>query len=807
MTTPANSKKHSKRSLRAFRVSRLLAVSVLAMTAACASPEQKVERYSTEASEFLAEGDLGKAYIQYQNALKIDEEHVPSLLGLADIAEKRQDFQGMFGFLQRAVRLDPNQIDAHVKLGKLYLIGSDETTALEEAEKSLAIDPDNIDAKALKAGVLMKIGDKPGAVALANEVIAVDPANAEAVTVLVTNHSVAGDWDSALAELDRALAIKPQVAILQLLRIHALKTLGREDETRDAYANLITLFPEQAAYRRVYANELLKEKDYAGARAQLEAVVEMQPDSVPLKLDVIRAIKAGESDAAAEAKLRDYVSKEPGNTDLQFALADYYLGNRDNAKAKSVLDALAKNNDQDIALRAKNKITTILFADGKKDEAQRLIDEILASDSRNTEGLLRRAALQIDAEEFDQAIVNLRTVLDNSPDNYQAMILMSAAFERQDNFNFAQAEMAKAFDASKKNAQVAHQFARFLLRRQNIARAEEVLEDSLAVNPGDVNNLRLLASIRLANQDWRGAEEVGVLLENADATAALASNIKSAAYIGLEDFDSVIETLSERNKNAPLATQPLAALIGAYLKQDRVDEAETMLTGIIESDAENYSARLLLARVYATQQDTAKFEATLEAATQSNPTRAEAYEMLYRSYLSADRRDEAAALIERGLQAAPNNDALKVFKADVLLTQGNREAALELYSSLIEARPNDRIIANNFVSLSSDLRLDAASIERALQVAKTFESLENPYYRDTVGWAYYRAGQYEPALKYLTEASEGAPNNAEMLYHLGAAQKASGDAAAARANLEKALELGGASFAQAGEVRALLGDL
>ncbi len=785
----------------------MLAVSMLAMAAACSSPEQKVERYSTDAAEFLENGDLGKAYIQYQNALKIDEAHVPSLLGLAEIAEQRQDFQAMFGFLQNVVRLDPSQIDAQVMLGKLYLIGNDETTALEQAEKALALDPGNVGAKSLKAGVLMKIGDRPGAVALAKEVIEQDPANPEAVTVIFTDYSLNREWENALAEAERALAVNPKVAMLQLLRIHALKTMGREDDARNAYAEIIQLFPDQPAYRRVYANELIRTNDFAGAKEQLEAVVAIQPDNFQAKIDVIRIIKSSESDAAAEAKLRDYIKAEPGNTQLQFALADFFLGDQKTDTARTVLDELAASKDQDVAFRAKNKIASILLSEGKKDEARALIDEILAADERNTDGLLRRAALQIDADQFDQAIVNLRTVLDNNPDSAEAMLLMSAAFERQDNFSFAQAEMTKAFEASKKDAKVGNQFARFLLRRKNPARAEEVLVDALAAHPNDVANLRLLASIRLAKQDWRGAEEVGEMLEKAGNQDQLASNVKSAAYIGLEDFNSVIDTLTESNEEAPLSAQPLTTLVSAYIRQERTGEAEALLTGILDADPENYTAQLLLARVYSAQKDTAKFESSLSKATETHPDRIEAYEVLYRSYLADGRRNMAAELIERGMRAAPQNEALKVFKADVLLSQGDREGALEIYSSLIDARPDDRIIANNFVSLSSDLRLDDASVARALEIAKTIESLENPFYRDTVGWAYYRAGQHDKALEYISQAVAGMENNAEMIYHLGAVQAAKGDVVSAKENLEKAISIGGDDFVYADDARKLLEQL
>lgn len=804
MTASAENSITSAQRPRRGRMTRLAAVSLLALAAACASPEQKVERYSKDAAELLENGDLNKAYIQYQNVLKIDEENVPALLGLADIAEKRQDFQGMFGYLQRVIRLDPSQIDAHVKVGKLYLIGGDETAALDEAEKALALDPANVSAKALKAGVLLKVGDNAGATALAREVLAAEPANPEAVTVIVTDHMTKDEKEPALAELENALKANPQVAMLQLLRVYVLQSLGRADDVRQAYADMIELFPDQTAYRRVYANELIRLKEFDAAREQLEAVVAQEPDNLSVKMDVIRVIKAGESDAAAEAKLSEYIAADPDNIDLKFALSDFHLSMQEPSKAKDLLKDLSGDKEIDVSLRAKNKLAGILMTEGDQAGARALTDEILASDQRNTQALLRRAAFEIEAENYDQAIIDLRTALDNSPDSYEANILMSAAFEAQDNFSFAQAELAKAFENSKRNAKVANHFAKFLLRRQNPDRAEEVLLDSLAVNAKDVDNLRLLGSIRLSRQDWRGAEEVGAMLERAGDQTALASNIKSAAYIGLEDYNSVIETLNARSADAPLDTRPLTALVTAYIREDRIDEAEAMLTRMIETDPADYSALILLARLYEVKKEPEKAEMTLVKATQAHPDRAQAYEILYRTHLARGQDEQAAALIDRGLAAAPGNDALKVYKADILLSQGDREGALALYDELIKVRPGDRIIANNFVSLSSDLRQDEASIARALEVAKAIENLDNPYFRDTVGWANYRAGNYEKALQYLTQAAAGAENNGEILYHLGAAQAASGDQAAAKETLEKALSVGGENFAFVNEVRALL---
>jgi Tfp pilus assembly protein PilF len=783
-----------------------LAASVLALMA-CSSPEEKVEKFSQSGQEYLEDGDLGRANVQFQNALKINEEHVPSLLGLADIAEKRQDFKNMFGILQRIVRVDPNNAEAHVKLGQLYLISSDESAALEHADKALALDPENVSAVALKAGVKLRLSDYVGAVELAKQVTAVAPANPEAVTVLATERLLNDDAQSALAELDKALEADPDVAILHLLRIRVLEKLGRQDEVDNAYLDLIERHPQDASYRKAYTNELLQKQDFAGASEQLERVIELEPKNLDMKIDLIRIIYTGEGADAAEARIQKFIDAEPDNAEVKFLMVDFLVREQRPDEAKAILDRLAASDDRQVSLKAKNKIAGILYQGGEKDKAGEIVSEILAADSRNTEALMRRASLNIDTQNFDAAIVDLRAALDNDPDSAEARVLMASAFERQGNYNFAQAELAKALDVSNKDPKIANIFAKFLVRNEKLARAEEVLVESLGAYPNDTENLKMLAGVRLSMEDWQGAEEIAALLERAEQNEEYAQNVRAVAMTGLKDYQGIIDRLTEQNEEAPLESRPLATLVAAYLRSDRSDEAEQLLTGMLENDPDNYAVYILLAQVYGKRGEDEEAEKVLIEATNRDPLRSEAYELLYRYYLRTDQVEKASALVDEGLEAAPRNVALRVFKADILLTTGERAEAYELYTSLLKDRPNDPIIANNFVSLTSELRTDEESINKALEVSKTLEDKENPFFKDTIGWANYRAGNFGVAVEYLSAAAEAVQGNAEILYHLGAAQLAAGSAEAARENLEKSLEAGGEDFPYETEVRELLNQM
>lgn len=792
------------------RVMSVLAVFAFAVTVACASPEERVEKYSKEGIEYLAQGELGKANVQFQNALKIDEEHIPSLLGMAHIVEEKQDFQGMFGLLQRIIRLDPNQLEAQVKLGKLYLIGSDETEALEYAEKALALDSENIDALSLKAAVMLKVGDNTGAVELARRVVARDPANPEAVTVLATERTRAGDNAAALVELDAGLAANPEIAVLQLLRIQILTNMGRNDDVRDAYLHLIELFPGETAYRRVYTRDLLNHGIFDEAQSQLEAIAALEPDNMDAKLDVIRVINSNKElgSAVADKKFRSYLAAEPENVQLKFAFVDFLRSADNHAEANRLLETLSQAGAAELMLRAKNQIAREHMRNEEWDKARPLIDEILVQDQQNTDALVKRAGLKIRTEEFDAAIIDLRAALDNSPNLPEALVVMATVFEQKGSISSARAELANAFDASNNAPNIANIFAKFLLRHDDVARAEEVLVKSLASFPGNVINLKLLAGVRLSMQDWRGAEEVAQILENIGDNNTDVDTIKSAAYSGLGEYNRVIEALTTRSDQAPLESRPLSTLVAAYIRTNRAEEAEALLNRIIQADGnDNYTAHILLAQVYGIREDEERATAVLIKATDADPSRPEAYELLYRNYLRTGQNEKALALVSDGLSKAPENVALRVFKAEILLSDKKFEDAFSVYSALIDERPNDPLIANNFVSLSNDLRTDSESIDRALKVADVLKNHDNPAFNDSIGWAHYRAGEFKTALGFLERAEESANGHAEITYHLGAAQLALGDTEQAKINLQNALSAGGSEFRFRSEVRELLGGI
>jgi len=774
------------------RFGRVAAILLLSIAAACASKEQKVEKYAESGRVFLEKGDLGRANVQFQNALKINEEYVPALEGIAEIAERKHDFQTMFGVLQQIVRLQPQNVDAQTKLGKLYLIGGDEKSALESADKALAVDGRNADALALKAAIQLRLGDHSGAVTLAEQAIAINPASAEATAVLAAVRSADKDYEGALAIVEKALAVKVDQSVLHLIRLPLLNNLGRKAELLAAHQELIDLYPQTVAYRQMYAVTLIRERNIPEARKQLLEIVRLSPGKVDPVLDLVRLDYRSQGSEAARKTFQDYVEAQPKDVELKFAFAAFLRDLKDVAGADAMYRTLqATAGDKAIARRAQNEIAALRLIEGKTDEAAKIVDEILAEDARDSDALLRRASIRIAAGEYDQAVTDLRTVLADKPDSIPAKMLIASAFEKKGDVEYASSQMAQAVIDSGYASRPTTVFAQFLIRHRDVPRAEKALLDSLAKHPQDLENLKLLAAVRLMTQNWRGAEETAKLIERANSEDESVSRILGAAYTGLKDYSGVITTLTEAGEQTPLAAQPLAMLVDAYVKDGRAEEAEAMLSAMIDKDPANYSARLLLAQVYQAQKRPDDVEKTLKDAILIEPERGEAVEALYRIYRLGGRNADAEAVVAAATGRAPTNDGFKMLRADYLLSTGQREEATAVYADVLERRPNDLIAANNYASLLLEIRDDAASKAKALEVARTLEKQDNPLLLDTLGWAQYHNGDYVGAAETLERVVSYAPDFAEANYHLGAALVAKGEVDAGKAALRRAVEKGG----------------
>ena len=83
------------------------------------------------------------------------------------------------------------------------------------------------------------------------------------------------------------------------------------------------------------------------------------------------------------------------------------------------------------------------------------------------------------------------------------------------------------------------------------------------------------------------------------------------------------------------------------------------------------------------------------------------------------------------------------------------------------------------------------NLDEALEMSKRAVGMEpqNAAYLDTLGWIYFKKGDFNAALEYIQQSVDTGDASAEVYEHLGDVYEALGDMSKAREWWEKAFEL------------------
>jgi tetratricopeptide (TPR) repeat protein len=165
------------------------------------------------------------------------------------------------------------------------------------------------------------------------------------------------------------------------------------------------------------------------------------------------------------------------------------------------------------------------------------------------------------------------------------------------------------------------------------------------------------------------------------------------------------------------------------------------------------------------------------------------YQALANFYLGQKNYDEAIRVARTGSKELPDAVSLRLISARAFEQKEDYDAAISQYEAILDKQPTNLIAANNLASLLLDQKSDPSSLKRAQSIAAVLRKSPVPQFKDTLGWASYRQGDYRNAVSLCEEAATALPDQAAVRYHLGMSFLAVGQPAKASEQLKKALEL------------------
>ena len=270
--------------------------------------------------------------------------------------------------------------------------------------------------------------------------------------------------------------------------------------------------------------------------------------------------------------------------------------------------------------------------------------------------------------------------------------------------------------------------------------------------------------------------------------------------------DDAVRAFEQARALKPGAPEPLTGIAQSYLAADKTKEAIATLRKATAAAPQDAFAHNLLGEVLtrAGGGDDAAAEAAFRQAIALKADWFVPYLNLGNLLIAAGRSADGLATFRAGLAALPDNEALLFASASAEERAGDADAAIASYERILSVRPRSEVAANNLASLLADHRkTDKAALDRALALAKPFETSDNPFYLDTLGWVMYRRGDAQQARIYLERASSLRGDMPVVHYHLGMALAQMGETKAAEAALLKAVAPG-AAYGGLDEAKATL---
>jgi tetratricopeptide (TPR) repeat protein len=804
----------------------LLLASLVALALACSSSEERLERHLERAQAYEDAGQVDKALIELQSALKLAPQNSSTNLRIAEVLERAEKYEEALFYFEEAVRLDASSDDAALGLARI-----------------------------------IRLHDTDRADQLVSSVLDRSPSNPRAHVLRSDIHLVRSQFNEALASALTAAELDPKSPRVALQVAMARKAFIAERRAKKEPDDAQLFQEADAAFAK--AIELGKEEPYWMVRAVIERARLLAswrgygPDQIPVYKDAFAALADYPDLARRIAQAAAQHARSANDPEfLHWALSRVVETAPWTYEAWTELAELAERQGEDgeaiyarmVKELADDPQAQIMYADhlsglGRHDEAVAHVEKFLPRSTQPAATLAALVQLHIAARDLPAAHATLERLRSEHP-------------------NTGPADQAEA----------------------SLANAEGRLRDVLAVlerwtsREEDPTAFGLLADARVRAGNPRGA------LEAVDRAIALREQprpdlhrLRGRILVQLGEHRSALQAFSRaRTSGGPLPVAYLPDLATAYYSTGRKEEGRKTLDRALKAKVPPPGAFLLFARAEGQGDPKAAREAlergntlypntlpfTIEltnlelregkrdealarvrAVATEFPDSPEAQKLLVQTLAAVGQKEEAAKLAEVVQERWPAYVGVAELYLGVMTRAGRGEEAFQALARKQEAgqlSPHGRVVLARLhqargeedkavellrSALSQVSDLPAAANNLAFLLAKRGEDLQeatelaqearasrpdSSEIADTLGYVYMRRSLAEAALVQFDAALELAPAEsgawATAQFHRGLALRELGREEEAVLAVEQALA-SGAEFAESQDAHRVLAEL
>jgi len=644
--------------------------------------------------QLLASGDAPGAVAELRKAMTLKLPMAQVIPPLATAMLAAGEAKALVALLQPLTVTDPASVaqvqtalaQAHLSLGNL-------PAATDAVGKATNADPKSVPARLAGARIALLKGDDVGALQQAERLLLESPNDDSVLTFKgeVLERSPARQ-DDAMAAYARSMELNPKnyramssLVGLQLIRNDLPKA-------KQTVAAMRALAPK--AFFTLYYEGRLNHLsgDYAAARNQFQAVLDLAPDNaVALLASGVNELKLNAL-VQAETQLKRAVSLAPGNIAARYYLAQTSLKLARPEEATAALAPLlsAGSPGPEVLLTA----AQARLLQGDPQGAEVLFNRAAKLHPKDTSVRVAMAAVNAAKGDTDTAVRELQMIAETSEGTEADLRLISTRVARNE---LDAALQAIDVLARKQPGSPAAQELRgqVLLRKKDAAGARAAFEAALKQNPRYVPAIANLAELDLAENKPEQAKKR--LTDLADREPG--------------------------NANARIALATYATRTGGSQEE---------ITGWLEkaaiADPRDARARLLLIERHVVSGRAQAALQAAQAAVAAIPDNAVLLDALARCQLRLGDASQALLTYGKLLQVAPKEPAGYIGQATVLFGVNDLDAATNSLQQLLAMQPRSIEAKRLLIGVA----MKRKQVDKALALSR---ELQREYPEQSFGWA------------------------------------------------------------------------
>lgn len=685
------------------------------------------------------------AIFWYQKIIEARPEFLLTYSRLALLYQRQGNRDEAISVYRQAILRDPTNAGLH--RGLITLFGPDHTDELIEWWSQLAREfPNDVEIQISYAGVLSGSDHNDDAIQSLMDLAERLPDSFEVNLTVGSLLQLNGQDEEAIPHLQRAVEINPDpnaTEPIELL-ITSLARVGRLDEAQDLIESHFDE-AERARHLILLARGRIRTQEYDKAEETFREAIALDPAQPRYHRDLMAFLADRDEDAKGLEAVMDSIEthglivREPTHTSHQFLWVNEFSNAIDDSNRDRLTDVITRAADADGSSSAMRTLGLYQSEFGDPSLANEAM--LRAWDIDNAEpNRIRviRFMLQEGDEEMARNLVT--SAAEASPDSTRYIVWSGVMDWLEGNAEAASAEWNRAFAAP----------------------------DYLPATMGTLRNLKtddqedagLALSLALLRNRGKLFESIG------------RETVSYYGFIGLfadaigDRFDDVESALLGAIGDEP--TKEDYAIMGEfYLSQDRIDQAQEALLASMRIDPTDTEWTGGLSEIAGEHEAFGVAETVLSEAIRLNPGSEDLHYFLGFTYDEASRIGDAERELRRAIEIDPQN-YLAINHLSYMFTVEN-------------------------INLDEALELAERAVELSDQDAMAGELNNNGFIVDTLGWAHYRLGDYDQAVRWLreaiTRAEQGNIQDGVFYDHLGDALKADGQTEEALEAWDQAFQL------------------